>query len=438
MLPAASRSRAAQAVIGTSASQAAIVFLVFATSVAQARLLGPFGRGELALFLNAGGLFVLLFGFGIGSAITYFVASDAAQPQTLLRSLVRAFTATVVATLACTGVVVATPVRQLLPHTISEAWLVVALTLYFAATQATAWQSGILAARVVFAPINWSAVLVAATAAAVSAGLLLAAPSWADASVIIGMMIVLEFVRAASLAAYLIPRRWLNRPGMSAEVRHPGENVLASVWRYSGLAFVGDTLQFLTYRIDLWVVAAFHGTVTVGVYALAVSLAQLVWIVPGAIARVLFPYAAMPETADRLGLAVRAARFAFLASAACALAGWIGSELFLTVLFGDDFSAAPTLIGILMLGIVPFSVVKVLGNYLAGVNAIALNVMSAGATLAITIALDFLLIPRFGAGGAAWATAASYVIQSALVVGFFLRRSGLPLRSLIRLRTTVS
>jgi O-antigen/teichoic acid export membrane protein len=392
--------------------------------------------GELALFMNAGALLVLVFGAGIASAITYFIASDVVQPRLLLWSLLPVFVLTCFAAAGSAVLAIATPLRGLLPASASAAWLVGALVLYFATSQASSWLIAVLVARVAFTPVNVSAVLVAAAAACISAGLLLTAPPWATASAIVIMTIVLEAGRAVFLASYLARRAWLHRPSaLRADAQGKRSPGLAQLWRYSGLAYVADTMQFLTYRIDLWVLVAFHGTAVVGVYALAVSLAQLVWIVPNAIARVLFPVVAMPETRDRAALAIRAARFSLLASAVCAGVGWLCSELFLVTLFGGGFSEAPALISILVLGIVPFSVAKVLGTYLAGVNAIALNALSAAITLALTVLLDFTLIPGLGAAGAAWATAASYTMQAALVVGLFLQRTGLHWTALIRVQS---
>ncbi len=95
--------RIAGAVLATSLSQVVVIVLAFGTSIAQARLLGADGRGDLARFVNAGALVALYFGLGIGSAITYFLAAGAAQPRALLRSLAPVFVATVLAVPVCLG-----------------------------------------------------------------------------------------------------------------------------------------------------------------------------------------------------------------------------------------------------------------------------------------------------------------------------------------------
>ncbi len=77
---------------------------------------------------------------------------------------------------------------------------------------------------------------------------------------------------------------------------------------------------------------------------------------------------------------------------------------------------------------------KVLGNYLAGSNAIGINAIATIITLVIAIGLALLLIPGMGAVGAACATAVAYSFQTLLLVALFARRTELPLRAVMLLR----
>ena len=425
----------ARAMVTTSASQVAIVVLVFVTSIAQARLLGAAGRGQLALFMNATAIVVLICGLGINSAITYFVASGAAQPRALLRTLRPAYALTVLTVLGLAAVITVSGLRRFLPASLPDGWLVLALTLYFALTQAGSWLAAVLAARRAFTPINATAVLVAGTGTAVSVALLWLSPAWANVPAIIALVVGLEGFRTILLGGSLVRRRWHVPLGAAAATGATEHRLtFVQLWRYSGLTFAVNSLQFLTYRSDQWIVDAFHGTAELGVYALAVSLAQLVWIVPTAAASVLFPYAAALETPSSAQLALRAARVALLVSTACGVAGWIASELFVVTLFGQEFAEVPSLIWILLLGIVPFSVAKVLGNYLAGSNAVGSNAVATTVTLVIAVGLALLLIPGMGAAGAAWATAIAYSLQTLFIMALFRHRTALPLRTVMLLR----
>jgi O-antigen/teichoic acid export membrane protein len=429
-------ARVARAVLTTSISQIAVMVLSIATSVAQARLLGADGRGDLARFVNAAALTVLFLGLGINSAITYFVASGSAQPGPLLRSLRRTFACSVVAVLSCLVVAAATPLQRFLPQGLPIAWAILLLTLFFALSQAGSWLSAVLAARGNFAPINTSAVVVSGLAAAGSVALLWVSPPWVGAWTFIAIVVALEGFRSAMLAVSLSRAgRPASRVDAAAVATLTASKVsFAALLRYSALTWLGDAMQFLTYRFDQWVVDAYLGGAELGRYALAVSLAQMVWIVPTATGRVLFPYAAMMERSDAAWLAWRAARIALLVSGLLAVVGWLGAQKYLAAVFGADFAEVPSLLGILLLGVVPYSVAKVLGNYLAGTNALGIVVGANGAVLVITIVLDLVLIPSIGTAGAAWATAVSYTLYTLLIFALFLRRSPLSLRTALSWR----
>jgi len=422
--------RVARAVLTTSISQIVVVGLSIGTSIAQARLLGAEGRGDLARFVNASALSVLFLGLGMSSAITYFVASGAARPGPLLRSLRGAFAASVFAVLTFLIVVASSPLAQLLPHELPRTWALALLSAFFALTQAGSWFAAILAARGEFGPINKSAIAAGGIAAVTSLVLLLLAPTWIGSWTFMVLLVIVEGIRTSQLAAAAVRgehARSVMDTGSSGARNTVG---FVALWRYSGLTWIADGMQFLTYRLDQWVVDASRGAAELGRYALAVSLAQMVWIVPIATARVLFPYSAMLTRPDAARLAWRAARTALLVSAALAVSGWIVSRLFVTAIFGQDFAAVPDLLGILLIGIVPYSVAKVLGNYLAGINAIGIVVAASGSVLALTVVLDLALIPVMGAVGAAWATTISYSTYTAVVIAIFVRSTLLPVRTL--------
>lgn len=426
-------SQIRRAALGTAAGQSVVVVLLFVSSVAVARLLGPEGRGELARFVNAAAFAVLLADLGMSTAITFFLASRATSVQALWRFASRLYLLTLsIATVAFVAVV-ASPLRERLPQSLTEAVVVLALVLFLASSQAANWLASVLVADARFAVINIVTASVTAVGTVAFVALLAFRQPSADVGIVIGILIAVEAMRAGAVAVTVRMSR-LRRAASDVQTKSSGvANRL--LLRYSSLAYSGDVLQFLVYRLDMWIVDAYHGAAALGTYALAVTLAQLVWIVPVAIARVMFPYSAMPTTRGAAGIAARGASVAVAISAVCGVLGWLLSTSMLTSIFGDGFGQAPSLIGILLLGIVPFSGAKVLGNYLAGVNAVGLNTATAAAGLVLTIPLNLALVPSLGPAGAAWASAITYLAQTMLIAFFFLRRTGTSLRTLLGLGT---
>jgi O-antigen/teichoic acid export membrane protein len=62
--------------------------------------------------------------------------------------------------------------------------------------------------------------------------------------------------------------------------------------------------------------------------------------------------------------------------------------------------------------------------YLYGRGSPGLNSIVLGIGLVITVVLDLLLIPRYGALGAATASTAAYLCTDGMLVGLLLRLSG--------------
>ncbi len=427
-------ARVARAVVAMSASQLAVIAAGFVTSIAQARLLGAVGRGDVTRFNNASALAVLYLGLGINSAITYFLASGATHPRALARLLGRLYAGTLALVAACAVLAVVSPLRRFLPHDLSALQVVLGIGAFFALSQLSSWVCAFQSARADFTPINTATVAVSVAGALASVALLWVHPEWAGPSAIIALLVALEALRASILLFYNALRRAAAKRAPALPSAAPAAVLrLRTLLRYSLLSYCSEALQFLTYRFDMWVVDAWRGAAELGRYSLAVSLAQMVWIVPTAAARVLFPYSAMLGRREAATLAWRTARIASLVSAAAAAAGLICAHLFLTTLFGTDFAEVPSLLGILLLGIVPYSVSKVLSIYLSGINAVGLNVLLSIGGLAVTVALDLSLIPLYGAHGAAWATAGSYTAYTALTLATFIHKSPLTLKETVAL-----
>jgi len=411
-----------RALLGTSTTQFALVALAFVSSVVQARLLGADGRGDIARFVNASGFVVLLFGLGLPSAVTYLLASGRASLKRLSVGVGHVFALTVALVAAVTAVALATALRDVLPHALAAPGTVVILAVFFAFSQLANLLAAVHAADRAFGVVNRSMVLAGATSAIVSIALLVSRPAWVDAGSIMIVLTTVEGVRCLSLLPAL--RRRIVTPTENAlDVNKSGVGSLRGFWRYSGLSYVADLMQFLTYRFDIWVLSLTWPSGDLGRYALAVSLAQLVWVVPTAVARVVFSYSASSDTIAPAYLAWRGGLAALAIAAMAGTIGWIGSHPVVPWLFGKDFEGVPSLLGWLLLGTVPYSIARVLGNHLAGVGAMSENVAAAAFVMVIAIGLDLLLIPAFGAIGAAWATAIAYSLFAAIVIAVFLRRS---------------
>jgi Na+-driven multidrug efflux pump len=76
------------------------------------------------------------------------------------------------------------------------------------------------------------------------------------------------------------------------------------------------------------------------------------------------------------------------------------------------------------LGLVVEPAAGVASGYLLGCGRPGLNSLILGGGFLVTLVLDVLLIPRYGSLGAAWASAAAYLVTDLLLVQAWRRVAG--------------
>jgi O-antigen/teichoic acid export membrane protein len=189
---------------------------------------------------------------------------------------------------------------------------------------------------------------------------------------------------------------------------------------YSLPLALGNLIQFLNYKLDVFMVNWFHGLYSVGIYTLAVSLAQLLWLAPNNLATLILQRAAADDAGRWLPEQVaRVSRISLWLSITLALVMAVAAPLLTGVIFGERFAASVAPLLLLLPGIVLFTITIVLSGQLAGVGKQMLTTRVAAAAFACTLLLDLLLIPGMGAIGAAIASTCSYTLSTWLTWRYF-------------------
>jgi O-antigen/teichoic acid export membrane protein len=127
----------------------------------------------------------------------------------------------------------------------------------------------------------------------------------------------------------------------------------------------------------------------------------------------------------------RVCRLSLWATAAGAAALAIMAIPVIPVVYGEAFRPSIMALLCILPGIVVFSIATVLAAFIAGKGKPHLNLMVSGLSLVVTIALDFLLIPKLNIVGAALASTASYSLSAFMLIGFFKRETGASVRQIL-------
>lgn len=231
--------------------------------------------------------------------------------------------------------------------------------------------------------------------------------------------LLLADATSASLAWVRLVRR-----GFFRRAGPPSLELARRVASYGLRAQVGGVITQLNLRLDFVLVSVLTSPAVLGVYAIASKFAELLRIPAVALTYVLYPKYA------RDGTALAAAEVRAALPKVCVLfAGvvvplWLSAGFIIPGIYGSAFKSAVTPARIILLGLVLTGVGAVITAFMYGIGRPGLNSLGIAVGLVATLALDILLIPPFGAEGAAVASAVAYTTSTLALVWFFLRAGG--------------
>jgi O-antigen/teichoic acid export membrane protein len=193
-----------------------------------------------------------------------------------------------------------------------------------------------------------------------------------------------------------------------------------------------NVLGYLGYRLDVFLVDGFKGAAAVGLYGAGVVIAEGLWMPSQAVSTALFPTIAAEETeAARRSITPLAARNTLWLTAIAGAIVLVVAVPLVELLYSSRFSASANVVRILVPGIVLFSAARVVTNDIAARGRPLVNSVVAAASVVCNVALNVVLIPRYGINGAAWASTCSYALLFLATIGVYRSVTGVPLRALV-------
>ena len=197
-------------------------------------------------------------------------------------------------------------------------------------------------------------------------------------------------------------------------VRSAAANLMPTL-SYGLRGQIGNLATFFTYRLDVFVINYFLPLAQLGFYALGVTVSEALWQVPSAAAYALFPRTSRME-GETTRFSCLVVRQVFLLTVVCGLLLALTCPFAVPLIFGARFTASVPVILWLLPGTIALSLAKVGCSDLAGRGKNGYSSIFAVVCLGLTVAFDFLLIPRWGIQGAAAASSLAYFIDSVLVL----------------------
>jgi O-antigen/teichoic acid export membrane protein len=245
-----------------------------------------------------------------------------------------------------------------------------------------------------------------------------------DLNFLFFLMGVVETIAYSLVIIFLLPRTRSFRINL---------HTFMDMLKYSIASFPGMVSDLVTLRIDVFFVNFFAGAVQVGVYTVAISIANMFLYIPKATRNVLMPYIANQGSKD---MTTRLSRLNVLILSFATLIiipiVWVA----LLPIYGVEFSFSRILFLVLLPGTIFWGVFSLLSSDLEGRGlpwkASVISIMSAIAT----ITLDIVFIPSMGALGAAMASTVTYALSMLLAVIVYRRITGVKASTILIPNTT--
>jgi len=164
--------------------------------------------------------------------------------------------------------------------------------------------------------------------------------------------------------------------------------------------------------LNMFFVNYFTGTGGAGIFSVALSLAEKIWLISQSGATVLFPKIASEKDKKLIKrFTPLVCRNIFFITFIFALFIFIFAKPLILFLFSEKFIKAIFPLQILLLGAICLSGSRILSNDIAARGKPEINCFIGGGGLILNIILNLIFIPKIGISGAAFATTISYIFN---------------------------
>jgi O-antigen/teichoic acid export membrane protein len=393
----------------------------FTAVLILARSLGPTGRGTIAFITVSALVIARLAGFGMGAATTVLASRRMEARGALLANLIL-FVLTSALIVGSLGFAVLLSLAGHRPEGIGGPELAILVGAGAAIALVEAGGAFLLGCgrvrrlALLTATMTWVYPLLLGIVWVVD-GLTVtrAALVWLTAETIVALVLLSQSARAAGIAA--------PRPRLLLESMHFGVR-----------AWAGSLARLLNFRTDQIILGFLASEATLGIYAVAVNASEALLYLPAATATALLPIAARADPHVQVEQALRAFRSTVLVTTGLILVAAVLGPLLLPVLFGSAYDASVEPFLLLLPGAFGFAATAIFSSALMASSSPGRSSLGPFVSLVVGVGLDLLLIPRFGASGAAAAASVAFLAGGYVALVMFRSKHPFERRSLLLLR----
>ena len=192
--------------------------------------------------------------------------------------------------------------------------------------------------------------------------------------------------------------------------------------KYGLKIYPGFIANWLHFRVDQLMINWFIGVSGVGLYALSVHWAEMLWLIGFGIINAGLHRVASEDRESSYILTKKLFKLVFILSGSAGLLLALISKPLFSLMYGEQFNASVLPLIILIPGVVAWDVGRVLSQYISfNRGKPHLCTVAAIVGMIVNISGNLFAIPRWGINGAAITSTISYILVIIIVLFFFWR-----------------
>ncbi|MHC4165671.1 MAG: oligosaccharide flippase family protein [Planctomycetota bacterium] len=188
----------------------------------------------------------------------------------------------------------------------------------------------------------------------------------------------------------------------------------------------------LNYKVSILILQRFVSNGEIGQFSLGMRMAELIWLIPGAVGLVVFSHStSVANSGDLTAKTAQIMRLTLLVCGFLAVGLGIFCRPFISIVFGSEYLPSVPLIRLMLPGCVAAIVLKVLYANLAGRGYPLAGIWVYLQVLVVNVACNLLLVPGHGTIGSAAASSVSYIFGAIAFMRVYARMSDISLAGLV-------
>lgn len=410
----------AKSTIFTVLTQIPTLILGIVAGVFITRMLGPEGRGLYALFYADIALFSTVLGFSINTAITYFRAKEVFSEKTLLSVSVLFSLITVVLSLIILAIWLNLPFANLFLPTghITTAYVLL-FVVFILLGQVNTVYSALFQGVRRFDIVN-KVLLINSLFNILLFGLAFILHNYKIVQ--IGLEEVLSIAGFILLLNAFQWHRHFNKSfSYQMDLRLKWKSEIKPFFSFMGLGHLSNIINFLNYRLVLWVIAYYLDSGQIGIFSLGVGLAQLLNFISNPLAQVLMPFLSAEKEKQRIDIFSKFARLHFTIVLCLGVVGIFIAVPLIPIVYGEEFKESGKVFYLIMTGVLFSTQTKQLAGFFISSHKIHINLYATTVGFALTFGFNIWFVRDYGIYGAAIAQSITYIGIFLFVYGAMLK-----------------